>query len=344
MNNMNFEEFKNWAEENIKFFLPESYRDAKIDIHDVVKTGMSYTGMTVRNEDQSIAPAINLNASYEAYEAGKPLYAVGHDMAEIVQTKQPELNTGIFSSYDSVKKNLFIRVCNSQENSEMLKNVPHTDVEDLSVTYHVMVDARESGLASATVTNAMIDSFGISKEQLHEDAVRNSQEILPVRMDSMMNMLMGLSGMGDAEYEFGLMAPPSMMVITNQIGINGASAFFYPDSMDKISEQLGGNYFMLPSSIHEVIAVPAGDKDYRDLESMVKQINMMQVAKEEQLSDHVYHYDAKEKVFELASKHDERMHGREKESLLGRLAEKKKEAAVLNDASPAKHKVSERAM
>lgn len=208
MNNMNFEEFKNWAEENIKFFLPESYRDAKIDIHDVVKTGMSYTGMTVRNEDQSIAPAINLNASYEAYEAGKPLYAVGHDMAEIVQTKQPELNTGIFSSYDSVKKNLFIRVCNTQENSEMLKNVPHTDVEDLSVTYHVMVDARESGLASATVTNAMIDSFGISKEQLHEDAVRNSQEILPARMDSMMNMLMGLSGMDDAEYEFGMMAPP----------------------------------------------------------------------------------------------------------------------------------------
>ena len=104
------------------------------------------------------------------------------------------------------------------------------------------------------------------------------------------------------------------------------------------------SYFMLPSSIHEVIAVPAGDKDYRDLESMVKQINMMQVAKEEQLSDHVYHYDAKEKVFELASKHDERLHGRDKESLLGRLAEKKKEAAVLNDASPAKHKASERAM
>ena len=77
---------------------------------------------------------------------------------------------------------------------------------------------------------------------------------------------------------------------------------------------------------------------------MVKQINMMQVAKEEQFSDHVYHYDAKEKVFELASKHDERLHGRDKESLLGRLAEKKKEAAVLNDASPAKHKASERSM
>ena len=94
------------------------------------------------------------------------------------------------------------------------------------------------------MTNAMIDSFGISKEQLHEDAVRNSQEILPARMDSMMNMLMGLSGRDDAEYEFGMMAPPSMMVVTNQIGINGASAFFYPDSMDKISEQL-----VLPASM-----------------------------------------------------------------------------------------------
>ena len=162
--------------------------------------------------------------------------------------------------------------------------------------------------------------------------------------DTILNMLQSLNGMGDAEYEMGRMAPPEMIVITNQLGVNGAAAFFYPDSMDKISEQLGGNFFMLPSSIHEVIAVPTGDKDYRDLESMVKQINMMQVAKEEQLSDHVYHYDAKEKIFELASKHDERLHGRDKESLLGRLAEKKKEAAVLNDASPAKHKTSERAM
>ena len=77
---------------------------------------------------------------------------------------------------------------------------------------------------------------------------------------------------------------------------------------------------------------------------MVKQINEMQVAKEDQLSNHVYHYDSKEKVFELASKHEERMHGKEKGSLLGKLAEKKKEAAVMNEAAPVKHKVNERGM
>ena len=344
MNHMNFDDFKKWTEDNILFFLPESYKDAKIDIYDVVKTGVTYTGMTVRNEGQMIAPAINLNASYEAYQNGAQLYEVGVDMAKIVQAKHPELNTSIFDSYDSVKNNLFIRVCNTEENVEMLKNVPHTDVADLSVTYHVMVDIDPNNMASAIITDKMLDSFGISQAQLKEDAIKNSQVILPARMDTIMNMLMSLDGKDDADYELGMPEQPSMMVITNQTGVNGAAALFYPDSMDKVSEIMGGDYFILPSSIHEVIAVPTENKDYKGLESMVKQINEMQVAKEEQLSDHVYHYDAKEKVFELASKHEERMHSKEKGSLLGKLAEKKKEAAVLSDASPAKHKVSERSM
>lgn len=344
MNGMDFEEFKEWAENNVKFFLPESYKDAKVDIYDVVKTGASYTGMTVRNEGQAVAPAVNLDAAYEAYQNGSQLYEVGANMAQIIQAKQPELDTGIFSSYEKLKDNLFIRVCNTEENVEMLKNVPHTDVADLSVTYHVMVDNNQNSIASATVTNAMLESFGISKQQLHEDAVKNSQVILPARMDTILNMLQSLNGMGDAEHEMGHMAPPEMIVITNQLGVNGAAAFFYPDSMDKVSEQLGGNFFMLPSSIHEVIAVPTGDKDYRDLESMVKQINAMQVAKEDQLSNHVYHYDSREKIFELASKHEERMHGKEKGSLLEKLAEKKKEAAIMKEAPSVKHKVNERSM
>ena len=105
---MNFEEFKEWAENNVKFFLPESYKDAKIDIYDVVKTGASYTGMTVRNEGQAVAPAVNLDSAYEAYQNGSQLYEVGANMAQIIQAKQPELDTGILVTVGGVVSTVFL--------------------------------------------------------------------------------------------------------------------------------------------------------------------------------------------------------------------------------------------
>lgn len=341
---MNFEEFKDWAKENIKFFLPDHYKEAKVDVSEVVKTGMSYSALTVRNENQAAAPAVNLDRFYEEHLNDVPLFHIGTEMAKIVTMPQQNFNLDFLNDYDSVKDHLFVRVCNVKDNAEMLKNVPHTVYEDIALTYHIKVNDDRNGIASAMISNDLMNKYGVSLEQLNADCIENSQKILPAHIDSMMNTLFGLSG-EDMDFDMPNIAPPSMMVITNNIGINGAAAFFYPDVMDKVADVLGSDFYMLPSSIHEVIAIPVSmNSDYRDLEDMVKSINEMQVAKDEQLSDHVYHYDAKDKVFELASRHEERISGKEKQSLLGRLAEKKKEAAVLNDSMPDKHKSTERAM
>ena len=52
----------------------------------------------------------------------------------------------------------------------------------------------------------------------------------------------------------------------------------------------------------------------------------------DQLTDHVYHYDSQNHIFELADKYEERMHEAEhgtpdKDSVLGDLKEKKQEIA-----------------
>ncbi len=55
-----------------------------------------------------------------------------------------------------------------------------------------------------------------------------------------------------------------------------------------------GNYYILPSSIHETIVVPDdGNTKRQDLEAMVKAVNQNQVAPEERLTNSVYHYDTK---------------------------------------------------
>lgn len=77
--------------------------------------------------------------------------------------------------------------------------------------------------------------------------------------------------------------------------------------MDQIGEGFQGDFFILPSSTHETLVIPDnGAFDYRVLEDMVQTINENEVAPEERLSDHVYHYDVKDRVFERADKFEER--------------------------------------
>lgn len=82
---------------------------------------------------------------------------------------------------------------------------------------------------------------------------------------------------------------------------------FYPGVMDEIEEKLGGDFFVLPSSLHETIVVPDdGNMEYKALLAMVTEINESEVDKQDKLTDQVYHYDVTDKVFEKASRYEDR--------------------------------------
>ena len=124
------------------------------------------------------------------------------------------------------------------------------------------------------------------------------------------------------------------LVLTNEQALYGAGSLFYPQMMDQIADRMGSNYFVLPSSIHEtLILVDNGDVDREALESMVQEINGMAVAPEDRLSDHVYHYDAEEHIFEKAETYENRME--QKEIAAEKAAMEAASKAALLDASKA---------
>ena len=111
------------------------------------------------------------------------------------------------------------------------------------------------------------------------------------------------------------------MILTNEQALFGAGSLFYPGLLDDIASQVGGNFFVLPSSVHETIILSDdGMTDRKALESMVQEINEMVVAPEDKLSDYVYHYDAKDHVLEKAETYSLSMEQKE-------LAAEKAEAA-----------------
>ncbi len=102
------------------------------------------------------------------------------------------------------------------------------------------------------------------------------------------------------------------------------------------AERAGGDFFILPSSIHEVLIVPDnGEMGLKDLEAMVKEVNATQVAPADKLTDSVYHYDSKDKIFELGEKFVQRQAEKEAEH-----AEERGEKSVLGDLKAKKEEVA----
>ena len=81
-----------------------------------------------------------------------------------------------------------------------------------------------------------------------------------------------------------------MYVITNRAGVNGAVYIMYDEVLQGLAQETGSDLYLLPSSVHEVMAVPAYGNP-ASLAQMVEEINVKEVELEERLSNNVYHYD-----------------------------------------------------
>ena len=92
------------------------------------------------------------------------------------------------------------------------------------------------------------------------------------------------------------MAENRMFVLSNQYRHFGAACILYNRVLEDIGNQLNENFYILPSSIHEVIILPEGFSPCEeDLNEMIIDINQTQVSEEEILSNHAYYYDRTER-------------------------------------------------
>lgn len=209
---------------------------------------------------------------------------------KVIDESNYRLLSRLKSDFEDIKDKLFIRICGVGINEEDLSVLANTKINNLAITYNVLIDKLTDNppIKSIKITNELLDKYGVSKEELHKAAIQNSEKIFPAKY-----------------YKTNDLVP--FNILTNEIGCLGAAALFYPNQMEKIAASLGGNYFVLPSSIHEVLVLPDyGNLNYIELEQMVKEINKTTVDRKDQLSNDVYYYDSKERLFSLASEHEKR--------------------------------------
>ena len=97
-----------------------------------------------------------------------------------------------------------------------------------------------------------------------------------------------LEAWAEDSYEVSEMIP-QMLILSNETKFNGAAAITNKAVLDLACNKLGAEIiYILPSSVHEVLAVAMGDPD--ELRQMVCEVNDTKVEPQERLSYNVYRY------------------------------------------------------
>ena len=192
----------------------------------------------------------------------------------------------------------------SEKNRALLKEIPHREILDLSIVFYLIVDMEERSTATILIRNEHLKVWGMDEEQLLSFAYENVQRLIPPQLFLMREIVEETLELGRRkpinlfEYPENLKGE-FMYVLTNSHRNLGAAAILYPGVQKKIAEILNGGYYVIPSSVHEMIIVPMTESITRkELDQMVKEVNENVVDPEEILSDHVYIYDAWKEVLQ----------------------------------------------
>lgn len=256
--------------------------------NNVIEDGISFTA-----KGSNISPNIYLSPYLEAYENGRTITDIAKQILHVLKVSVPKADFEVneFLDYEKVKTRIAYKLINAEKNSELLNLIPYTQYMDLAmVFYYILPPGRiKDEHATILIHKTHLDIWKITAEQLKEDALANTPRLLPVDIINMNDVLQRL--MGDAGFmpEFAQQEIP-MYVMSNTIRQNGAATMAYPGVLDDFAGSIGKNLYIIPSSIHEVILVPESQQPYC-FNTMVREVNSMELDPKEVLADHVYYYD-----------------------------------------------------
>ena len=223
-------------------------------------------------------------------------------------------------TFESIKDNLFMRLFNKNNLplNRKLSTVPHIVYADLAITFSVEEKTyigKSKAINSYLITNKDMKALGVNKNILQEIAVKNLLDKNSVRVESVsehvlrshifspltrvpnntpaMLQIEGPSKNTENIFEgsqFGAIPifsgsedTKDVLLISNRTQTFAPINLIMPEVLDKVYDEFKENFYIVPSSIHELICIRQGyatnegtkseKHAIEDLEDMVEQIN-----------------------------------------------------------------------
>ena len=271
---MNYTEFMNAMLCEIRGQVDAQVRT---ELYTVTKNnGTRRTGILFKQEDSNLAPTIYLEEFYQKYLKGQQVPDLADSICSIYQEISVKKTCDCQNLFDFnlVKEHIVYKLIRRDANEELLKKIPYEPFLDLAEVYYIQIDNTRFGSAAIQIRNEHLRYWRVEKEEIRRLAEKNTPRIYPVQIRQIVRF---------------------MYVATNEQCSLGAAVMRYPDFREKVRGMIRGDFYILPSSIHEVILVPESfGLEPERMQEMVKEINQTGVAPEEVLSDSVYYFDGEE--------------------------------------------------
>lgn len=280
---MDYQLFKQVVIERLVDSLPPVYSDYQPRISIVRKVNEEKEALTLLPcgaDSPTVMPNIYMDDMYELFKQDEDLDDVMNLIINLILQftglSIPELNDLDFNNkLDSLVMNLI----NTDLNRELLENVPHTEVLDLSVIYRFIMCEEGNGFGTVVLNNDLMETLNISYEELQTLAYANTLRLFPAEIKEPFH---------------------NFYMMTNKHTVSGATTMIFKECTDILADKIQSDFFIIPGSIHEIYAVPAENHSLKTLIRSLEEGNRLYVSKNEILSQSIYFYDYEEREIYIA--------------------------------------------
>lgn len=242
--------------------------------------GVVFTGIQRREEGTNISPVVYID---QYYEDAMSIDEAAAKVDEILKANaQSSIDVDFILNFENIEPKLKAKLVNTKTSAEVFRSAADVGFDDLIIVPYIdeVVNFGE-GKGTIKVSNALLERWNKTADEIIDIALKNSASEVVIK--SMREVFIE---MGTPE----IFLPSDsnrMIIISNTSKINGAISVLF--ATERLRELFPNGYMILPSSIHEVIAVPLNDDD---MDGMVQEVNAGHVALEEQLGNKAYKFAA----------------------------------------------------
>lgn len=298
---MEINEFAGKVRDAVEKKLGKTY---KVEVREVKKNnGVVLHGLLIVADSRNVIPTLYLEPFWDEYQSGTSLAEIVRKLITIYHEDMPEtsIDMEFFTCFEKVSGRICYRLIRQKGNEELLEDIPHIPFLDLAVCFFYAYSGEALREGAILVHNSHMELWHTTTKALQSLAQVNTPLLFPwdcSSMEQVLREMMAEEYPGEilgAEQCDSFLAGNTLWVLSNRKRVNGASCILYPGLLKQLAEKEKSNFYILPSSIHEVLLLPDQGKEAPErLKDMIAEVNGTQVAPEEVLSDSLYYYDLQE--------------------------------------------------
>ncbi|MDY4691984.1 MAG: DUF5688 family protein [Blautia sp.] len=238
-------------------------------------------------------------------------YLLGADMGNILQEIADDISrirksdvyerTKDITDYEKSRKNLFIRLLNADKYADDLQNAVYKTIGDIALVLYMKVGECNNCITSTKIHNCIVRQWNKDPDEVFKEALLNTYFISPPRIYRWEKLIFDPNYEGenfmDLTHDIHLEKDTMGNCLSTSRKTNGAVAVFLPGVAQRLAYLLESDFYMVFTSIHEVMIHNDAVVEPEDLKNILMDTMKESTPEEDYLTSNIYHFSRSDNRF-----------------------------------------------